>query len=347
MRRLAAIALLLLCLPALALAQHPYDASTIILTQPSTRESRALADYLYPYVKAGQARIELPPGTSYDAATEALSLLHREYPELCELSNRWSISYYTHEPEIAIAVEPQYYQDGSMAMVVAWAQSIAGEAVGTQTERAEQLHDWVCRRTTYDKSGGHTASAYGSIINGYAQCEGYAKALVLLYRMAGIPAGMVTGVSWDDSYVQGSHAWVVACIDGVYTLIDPTADDGVDGTVTHWYYGLTDEQMAADHRVDEGSSVPDCWSESRNWYARRGLRISDLSQIKDVFYDFVMSREAVEFSFANGQLFREFVGSFDSLVDSYNASYGWGAGFYGAYRIWRNSFQNGVRLEWQ
>lgn len=346
MRRLAAIALLMMCLPVMALA-HPYDESTIILTQPASQEARELAQFLYPYVKAGQARIELPSGTGYDAATEALSLLHREYPELCEMSNRWSISYYTHEPDIAIAVEPQYYHDGSMAQVIAAAQSIAGEAIGTQTERAEQLHDWVCRRTVYDKSGGHTASAYGSIINGYAQCEGYAKALVLLYRMAGIPSGMVTGMSWDDSYVQGSHAWVVACIDGVYTLIDPTADDGIDGTVTHWYYGLTDEQMAADHRVDEGSGVPDCWSTSLNWHGRRGLLVSDMSQMTDILYTFVMNREPVEFRFANALLYKEFTEQFDQIIDSYNASYGWGAGFYGAYRIWRNGFQNGVRMEWQ
>lgn len=346
MRRLAAIALLLLCLPVMALA-HPYDESTIILTQPASRAARELAEFLYPSVKAGQARIELPANTGYDTATEALSLLHREYPELCEMSNRWSISYYTHEPDIAIAVEPQYYCDGSMARVVAVAESIAGEAIGTAAERAEQLHDWVCRRTVYDKSGGHTASAYGSIINGYAQCEGYAKALVLLYRMAGIPAGMVTGASWDDTYVQGSHAWVVACIDGVYTLIDPTADDGIDGMVNHWYYGLTDEQMAADHRVDEGSNVPDCWSEALSWHARRGLLVSDMSQITDILYTFVMSRDPIELRFANALLYREFTEQFDQIIDNYNASYGWGAGFYGSYRIWRNGFQNGVRLEWQ
>ncbi len=346
MKRLAALLMLLVCLPALALA-HPYDASTIILTQPATKAARELAEWLYPSVKAGQANIELPAGTAYDTATEALSLLHREYPELCEMSNRWSVSYYTHEPDIAIAVEPQYYQDGSMAKVIAAAQSIAGEAIGTQTERAEQLHDWVCRRTVYDKSGGHTASAYGSIINGYAQCEGYAKALVLLYRMAGIPSGMVTGVSWDESYVQGSHAWVVACIDGVNVLIDPTADDGVDGAVTHWYYGLTEEQMAADHRMDEGSSVPDCWSESLNWHARRGLLVTDLSQMTDILYTFVMNREPIEFRFANALLYKQFIEQFDQIIDSYNASYGWGAGFYGAYRIWHNGFQNGVRLEWQ
>lgn len=67
MRRLAAIALLMMCLPVMALA-HPYDESTIILTQPASQEARELAQFLYPYVKAGQARIELPSGTGYDTA---------------------------------------------------------------------------------------------------------------------------------------------------------------------------------------------------------------------------------------------------------------------------------------
>lgn len=340
------ILLILLCLPAWAGADRPYDDDTVIITQSADRDVLALMTYIYDRVMLDMPIIELPANTLYDDVNTAMEALTRAYPELCHVSNRWSVNYYRDKPEIAVSLEPEYLDTFSMDALVPVALSVAGEAAGSQTEKAELLHDWLCERVAYDMSGGHTASAYGAIVSGWAQCEGYAKALVLLYRMAGISSGVVTGYFYDDRTGGGPHAWVVARIDGVNTLIDPTADDSIEQTVTHWYYGLTDAQMALDHTPDAGSIIPVCVSESVNWHARRGLLLRSMGDMNALLRQMTVSREPIEFRFADQKLFQAIYGQMDQLIDDYNAAAPWEEQFYGRYLMWFCPEQNGGRLAW-
>ncbi len=125
--------------------------------------------------------------------------------------------------------------------ILAQADKIAGEVTDstmTDVEKAKALHDWICRKVSYDYGENEVYSknhSDGSVfLNDSSQCEGYAKAYNLLLHAAGME-------SW---YVASKdHAWNVVKLDGHYFHIDTTWDDGEE-TSYDWFM-LTDEEMRA------------------------------------------------------------------------------------------------------
>lgn len=270
--------LLLWAAPAFAAPDTPYAAETVLRAAPLSLEAEALLDALYAAVVRCETEPALPEDARYDDVNAAVRSLTSDYPELFHLAREWRIGYEQARPEIAISLTlgysltPESYAEEAERLL-ACARTLVD---GGDAERAETLHDWLCERVDYavDASPGGHSTAADALLRGSAQCEGYAQAFSLLCRMNGIPCGMVAGTAWDTSGQAARHAWNIATLDGVSTLIDATWDDQGDIN-THWYFGLTDGMMAADHAPDPGSALPACVSLAANWQARRGLLIED------------------------------------------------------------------------
>ena len=340
MRRLLALLLLLLGLPlsALAAPETPYAADTVLQTVTLSEGARVVLDALYPGVLRCEETIPLPDKTSYDDVNAAMRCLSRSYPELFHLKNEWTISYFQSAPEYATSVIPIYGMaapeyEARLAAMLDMARELAHGVTGTQTEQAEALHDLLCERTLYDKSETEPLSdntAYGALVDGVTRCEGYAQALTLLYRLAGIPCGMVTGDTFEDEEVV-RHAWNVAVMDGTPALIDATWNDQ-DGGNTHWYYGVTTDMMALDHFPDAEYALPECASLAVNWHARRGLLVNDGTELLTALRSFAQSDE-VSIRFMDAELFHDFVARTNDWLADYNAVCPPGEAFYGMYSV--------------
>lgn len=88
-------------------------------------------------------------------------------------------------------------------------------------QKALICHNWLCMNITFDKSSLTSQTAYGAIVVGLAQCEGYAKGFNYLMNKLGIPCILITGYREDG----GTHAWnQVYLSDGWYN-VDLTWDD--------------------------------------------------------------------------------------------------------------------------
>lgn len=140
--------------------------------------------------------------------------------------------------------------------------------------RAERLHDALVACTRYrsrkESEDLHVLTAKGALLDGLSNCVGYAKTLMLLYRTAGIPCGYVHGSTGSNRSGEPTHAWNIACIDGKFTQIDATwSDQDKNGYVTHFYYGLSDDQMAGDHQLSSEAKVPAC-TDHVNWHRLHG-----------------------------------------------------------------------------
>lgn len=126
---------------------------------------------------------------------------------------------------------------------------------GSEYEKALWLHDRLIAGASYD-----TAScAYGPeyALLGYpCVCNSYARAYELLLKAVGIQAGRVSG---------DGHVWNVACLDDVWTHIDPTWDD-VIGRDPHTYFGLNDDLITVDHVISAYTpAARSCTSLDRNY----------------------------------------------------------------------------------
>ena len=112
--------------------------------------------------------------------------------------------------------------------------------------RERLLHDRLLARCRYSADGRFCATAYGAIVEGKANCEGYARALLYLLQRAGIPCRYVEGLGGGRP-----HAWVAVYINGSWRHTDPCWNDS--GSVpTHTYFNLSEAQIRWDHEPTGG-----------------------------------------------------------------------------------------------
>lgn len=126
----------------------------------------------------------------------------------------------------------------------------------TELQKALAVHDWLVMNCQYDvttsRPNAHTA--YGAIVEGYAVCDGYAKAYNDLLSRVGVTATIVEGrkpLNLGEN--PQPHAWSCVTIDGKKYHVDVTADDPVPdmvGTVSRGYFLVSDPVLNRDEYVD-------------------------------------------------------------------------------------------------
>lgn len=335
--------LLLLLLPLQADAlMLPYEADTVLSVLEMTDDQRALADFLYTPVFNMETRIDLPKGTPYKDVSAAMTCLMQDYPELFHLGKDYTIGYYRDAPETAVWLEPTYRMsadEAAQARAVLYAQAYL---IADACPDAEALHDQLCALVTY---GGDTElrhTAVGALLEGTATCEGYAQAMTLLYRMKGVPCGVITGTATDASGISERHSWCIADIDG-YSLIDPTWNDqDALGLNTHWYYGLSTGQMAADHTPDAGQAVPLCDAHA-NWHDRHGYIVSSADKA-DTFIRRLVAGETINLRTDDLTMYTALTDDLSTWLEHYNERNP-DAPFYGAYSLTKCDAQTCIILQ--
>ncbi len=93
-------------------------------------------------------------------------------------------------------------------------------------DMARWLHDYLCHRVTYQEDAERSANdtAIGALLNGRAECDGYADAFYLLCRLAGIQVNYQCGYSGSGSE-RGRHLWNIISLNGKWYHADVTWDD--------------------------------------------------------------------------------------------------------------------------
>ncbi len=116
-------------------------------------------------------------------------------------------------------------------------------------ERTRLIHDRLIASVCYE-TGGTNVPLLAAILEGRANCEGYARALQYLLMRAGISSCYVTGDA------EGPHAWLMVQDErGAWAHVDPTFDDVVceDGTsfCSHAYFWLNDRDLSRTHTLSD------------------------------------------------------------------------------------------------
>ena len=244
-------------------------------------------------------------GYVYDYAYQSLSgeelmeiyfLFKNDFPQFYWLSNvaiaGGGAIYVAVFDEFATGVARAEYtaQFNAAADQIIWQAS----TFKTKFEKAEFVHDIICKKMTYafNSSGtgwvdnGFTHSVIGALVYGYGVCDGYAKAFQHIMNRLGINCLLITGDA------NGSHAWNLVEMDnGEYYFLDLTWDDVDDGYINLYYdYFLIDsDEFLTTHTpmspmgIDANftSKLPHLsHDDSYSFYNRHNLYISEYS-LKD------------------------------------------------------------------
>lgn len=113
--------------------------------------------------------------------------------------------------------------------------------------KALRLHDWLVEHCTYDLTykREYCHSEYGSIVEGFAVCDGYTKGYNDLLSRVGIPAIKVIGFA-TNSEGRNLHAWSCVTIDGKKYHVDVTWDDpapDIAGVVGRAFFLVSDSEL--------------------------------------------------------------------------------------------------------
>lgn len=170
------------------------------------------------------------------------------------------------------------------------ASAIVGEVPenATDFEKIVYFHDRIVTGCSFSKSEEHVNSAYGVLITGYGQCEGYAAAMSLLCDTAGIPNFTVCGTNENGE----THAWNKILLNGSWYNSDCTWDDPMlkrddPDFVRHDYCLVTDKEInGITHFPDElYKNVPVADSQELNYFYGKQLVYDSVSEAYDVMYE--------------------------------------------------------------
>lgn len=108
--------------------------------------------------------------------------------------------------------------------------TLVSGADGSDLEKERYIHDALCDRITYqpEEGSGEKDCATGALLNGAADCDGYADAMLLCCGLAGIPCRFMHGDSRKPALPgapDGNHMWNLVCIDGDWLMCDVTWGD--------------------------------------------------------------------------------------------------------------------------
>ncbi len=149
----------------------------------------------------------------------------------------------------------------------------------TDYEKAKIIHDHIVLNCAFSNTTPYCTTVYGTIVDGQAQCEGYAFAYDYLCRHVGIPCMTV----WGTNSEKATHAWNIIFIDGNFYHVDCTWDDPimnkeVPDFLRHYYFLVRDSDiLGTTHFLDSRYfDWPGC-NDGENYYIREGLYCTDSS----------------------------------------------------------------------
>lgn len=162
-------------------------------------------------------------------------------------------------------------QNLTASMAAISAQFPAGASV---TTKLKVIHDYIILKTAFSKEHINAKDAYGPLVSGWGQCEGYAKALSYACTYFGIENVRITGTN-DHGL---SHAWNKVQINGAWYNVDLTWDDPEGHTadfIVYNYLLVPDAQInGLSHMVDCSFTPPAANSLDLNYFVQHGLYVS-------------------------------------------------------------------------
>lgn len=267
---------------------------------------KAIYSALYNGITEKKNEIPLPFEISGDVYSKIYCILEKQEGDFFYIDS----TYYTAEKirnaqivfrEYTVEIEPKIKQLESTAERI-----ISGAPEGDY-EKALYIHDRIADICTYDIGDNYeySATAYGCLVEGLANCEGYAKAFNYLAGRLGMKCVLVTGKTDKGE----NHAWNQILIDGEWYNLDATWDDmdSPDGT-RRVYFLCSDEAFSRTHIPDNTYFKPFlCDATENNYYIKNGFFARNNSDAEEIIRREISSgKNVVEMKFADNQAYSDF-----------------------------------------
>jgi len=169
------------------------------------------------------------------------------------------------------------------------------------------IHNAIVKETEYVSTAPNRYNAFGCLVEGKAVCAGYAAAYQLVLNRLGIVCMVVDGYDRAKG-PSGAHSWNLVQLGSDYYYIDVTWDDPTvrgskEGTLTHHYFGLTEEELLCTHVIDGGQNLPKARGTRYNYYQYYGMYLPRYSfeAVSEIAARQLQKKDAFSVKFATPQ----------------------------------------------
>lgn len=190
----------------------------------------------------------------------------------------------------------------------------------SQYERELELHNALTAKCEYADTEDERTDLFriytcaGALVDGYAVCEGYSRAMQILLSAAGIDCYYVLGVGNETL-----HMWNTVKIETDWYFLDATWNDNDSMGAEYDYFNLTTDQILKDHTIaplywdlteeevcgneETGAAnfnlfIPECVKKDSNFYAQKSIPMDsfddvNLQRIADAMVEAVNTSQKV------------------------------------------------------
>lgn len=246
------------------------------------KDEKAIYTALYRGISQKEEKIPLPMDISGDEYSKIYCILEKQEGSFFYLDSVYYTAMKVRDAKIA-------YREKSGINIKS---SELGAAVDTALksaadywsdyEKVRYINDYIVEKCHYvsGDDSEYASTVYGCLVEGKANCEGYAKTFRLLASELGVNSVVVTGQTDKGE----NHAWNQVEVGGEWFNIDVTwADTDHDGEISQMYFLCSDEDFSKTHISDNTLFEPyKCGSNDKNYYAQLGLYAESVDDALDI-----------------------------------------------------------------
>ena len=282
------------------------DSSTRPVFELLSSEEQAIYSALYNGISEKNTSIPLPYDITGDTYSKIYCILEKQEGSFFYIDSTYYTAQKIRNAKIVLREEFGEIESKTNQFEAVVEDIISGVPEGVY-EKALYIHDKIAEICTYNIGDeySYSATAYGCLVDGQANCEGYAKAFNYLAGRVGMKCILVTGQTDNGE----NHAWNQILIDGEWYNIDVTWDDidSADG-VRRVYFLCNDDVFCRTHIADNLYFTPFvCTSDTNNYYVRNGFYARNNSEADTIIRREIASgKHVIELKFADNQAYNDF-----------------------------------------
>ena len=284
------------------------DADTRPVYQQLSDKEKAVYHALYKGISAKESKIPLPYEISGETYAKLYCLVEKQEPSLFYADSTYYTAQKLRDAQIVYREDKELLTEKETEFEKAVRKAaLAVSESDSDYNKALKIHDYIvknCKYTTGEDVP-YSSTAYGCLVNGNANCEGYAKAFQCIATDCGLRCILVTGVTDEGE----NHAWNQVEINGQWRNVDVTWDDiDVEGDKRRLYFLCSDEEFGKTHTADTTYFKPfECSGGSNDYYIMTGSYASTLDQAEEIIRSSLREgRQTIEIKFADQRVYSEF-----------------------------------------
>ena len=270
-------------------------------------KEQALYTALYRGINEEKEVIPLPFEVKGEEYSKVFRILEKQEGEFFFLDSVYYTAKKVHEAKMAYKPELDLeLRRGELRNAVKKAVK-GGSSIRGNYYIATYISNYIINNCKYvlGDDDSYASTAYGCLVEGKANCEGYSKAFNLLAAEMGLESQLITGTTDTGE----NHAWNQVKIGTEWFNLDVTWEDtDVAGEIRSEYFLRPDKAFSRTHFADEELFEPQkCTSDNWNTFKVSGHHAENLEKALSILKDSLSSgNDTIDIGFADSDTYSQF-----------------------------------------